>query len=75
MLMPLDYLESLKKNITFANHNLISDAVFAETNLVICRNVLIYFQPKLQIVADSMFQSGQKATSRFYKEIEKKRSK
>lgn len=40
--------ESLKKNVVFANHNLGTDSVFAEMNLVICRNVLIYFNKQLQ---------------------------
>ncbi len=38
----------LKKQIVFAVHNLVTDAVFAEVNMVICRNVLIYFNRKLQ---------------------------
>ena len=33
----------LKKNITFANHNLVTDNVFGEMHLIFCRNVLIYF--------------------------------
>ncbi|MCK9219214.1 MAG: protein-glutamate O-methyltransferase CheR [Bacteroidales bacterium] len=41
-------LDSLKKNIVFATHNLVTDSVFAEVNLVICRNVLIYFDRQLQ---------------------------
>ena len=39
---------ALKKNITFANHNLVTDGVFSEVHLVICRNVLIYFDKTLQ---------------------------
>lgn len=39
---------SLKKNIVWANHNLVTDQVFAETQLVVCRNVLIYFNARLQ---------------------------
>ena len=39
---------ALKKNITFANHNLVTDGVFSETHLVLCRNVLIYFDKELQ---------------------------
>ena len=38
----------LAQNITFANHNLVTDGVFGEMNLVLCRNVLIYFNQKLQ---------------------------
>jgi chemotaxis protein methyltransferase CheR len=40
--------ESLLKNIVFATHNLVTDSVFAEVNLVVCRNVLIYFDRQLQ---------------------------
>jgi len=40
--------DSLRKNVVFANHNLVTDSVFAEMNLVICRNVLIYFNRHLQ---------------------------
>ncbi len=40
--------KSLKKNIVFADHNLVTDGVFAEVNIVICRNVLIYFNKDLQ---------------------------
>jgi len=40
--------QSLKSNIVFAEHNLVSDSVFAEVNMIICRNVLIYFNRKLQ---------------------------
>lgn len=40
--------DSLKNNITFANHNLASDGVFGEMQLIVCRNVLIYFDQHLQ---------------------------
>jgi len=39
---------SLKSNITFANHNLVTDGVFSEVQVVFCRNVLIYFDRTLQ---------------------------
>ena len=39
---------SLKENITFANHNLVTDGVFSETHLILCRNVMIYFNKELQ---------------------------
>ena len=39
---------ALKKNIAFANHNLVADGIFSEMHLVICRNVLIYFDKTLQ---------------------------
>ncbi len=38
----------LKERIIFANHNLATDSVFSEIHLIFCRNVLIYFDRKLQ---------------------------
>ncbi|MCW5589737.1 MAG: protein-glutamate O-methyltransferase CheR [Legionellales bacterium] len=38
----------LKERITFSYHNLVTDGVFGEMNLIICRNVLIYFDKILQ---------------------------
>lgn len=38
----------LKKNIVFTQHDLVTDQVFGEMQLVICRNVLIYFRRELQ---------------------------
>ena len=54
---------SLKKNITFANHNLVADASFGEMNIIICRNVLIYFNKSLQnhvldLFNDSLITNG-----------------
>ncbi|MCF8233911.1 MAG: protein-glutamate O-methyltransferase CheR [Bacteroidales bacterium] len=49
---------SLKKNIVFAEHNLVTDNVFAEVNLVICRNVLIYFNKELQERVLSLFEQS-----------------
>ncbi len=40
--------KSLKKNIMFAEHNLTLDSVFSEVNMVVCRNVMIYFNRVLQ---------------------------
>ena len=39
---------ALRKNIVFAQHNLVSDGTFNEFNVILCRNVLIYFGPQLQ---------------------------
>ena len=39
---------SLKENIVFANHDLVTDQVFGEMQVIICRNVLIYFNSTLQ---------------------------
>jgi chemotaxis protein methyltransferase CheR len=38
----------LQENITFANHNLVTDGVFSEVHLILCRNVMIYFNRDLQ---------------------------
>ncbi|WP_299579457.1 CheR family methyltransferase [uncultured Sunxiuqinia sp.] len=42
------FKKELSKRIVFADHNLVTDGVFAEVNLVMCRNVLIYFDKMLQ---------------------------
>jgi len=47
--------KSLKKNIVFSNHNLATDSVFGEMHLVMCRNVLIYFDRELQDRAIGLF--------------------
>ena len=39
---------SLVENVTFAEHNLATDGVFCEAHLVLCRNVMIYFNDQLQ---------------------------
>ena len=38
----------LIENVTFADHSLATDSVFSETHFVSCRNVLIYFNRRLQ---------------------------
>jgi len=38
----------LRKNIVFSHHNLVTDNVFNKFQLILCRNVLIYFDPVLQ---------------------------
>lgn len=55
--------QSLKENISFANHNLVTDNVFGEMDLIICRNVLIYFERVLQdrvfnLFDESLAESG-----------------
>ena len=49
---------SLKNNIVWANHNLVTDSVFAEVNLILCRNVLIYFDRKLQNHVQTLFHNS-----------------
>jgi len=47
--------KSLKQNIVFSPHNLAVDRSFNEFQLVICRNVLIYFNQQLQNKAINLF--------------------
>lgn len=47
--------KSLKEQVTFADHSLATDSVFAETQLISCRNVLIYFNKPLQNRAFELF--------------------
>jgi len=54
---------ALTERITFSHHNLVTDGVFGEMNVVICRNVLIYFDKTLQnrtlaLFADSLCRRG-----------------
>lgn len=53
----------LQRNITFAHHNLVTDSVFSEVHLILCRNVLIYFDRTLQnrvahLLSDSLIHGG-----------------
>lgn len=42
------FSEDLRQNIVFAPHNLAVDQSFNEFQLILCRNVLIYFEQELQ---------------------------
>jgi len=42
------FKRELSNRIVFADHNLVTDSVFADVNLIMCRNVLIYFEKELQ---------------------------
>jgi chemotaxis protein methyltransferase CheR len=41
-------LEELRNKIIFSTHNLVTDSGFNQFDLIICRNVLIYFNKQLQ---------------------------
>jgi chemotaxis protein methyltransferase CheR len=45
----------LIRNIVFSQHNLVTDHSFAECNVILCRNVLIYFDRSLQRRVHSLF--------------------
>jgi chemotaxis protein methyltransferase CheR len=46
---------SLLKQISFAQHNLVTDQSFNEFHVILCRNVLIYFTAKLQNQVHGLF--------------------
>jgi chemotaxis protein methyltransferase CheR len=48
----------LKDHIVFSDHSLATDSVFAEVQLVSCRNVLIYFNRTLQDRALGLFREA-----------------
>lgn len=53
----------LRTNIVWAQHNLVTDASFNEFHLILCRNVMIYFNKSLQarvhnLLYDSLADSG-----------------
>jgi chemotaxis protein methyltransferase CheR len=50
--------KSLKKHIVFSDHSLATDSVFAEVQLVSCRNVMIYFDRDLQDRALGLFRDS-----------------
>lgn len=45
----------LSKNIVFAQHNLATDRSFNEFHVILCRNVLIYFDKSLQSKVHQLF--------------------
>ena len=81
--------ERLSEHVVFAQHNLASDRSFNEFNVVLCRNVLIYFGRDLQRRVHRLFYDslarfgvlglGQKETLRFtdledrYEELDPRR--
>ena len=55
--------KSLRQRTVFSDHSLVTDSVFAEVQLVCCRNVLIYFDRELQdrtigLLAESLSWNG-----------------
>jgi chemotaxis protein methyltransferase CheR len=50
--------KSLRERIVFSDHSLATDSVFAEVQLVSCRNVLIYFNRELQDRALGLFRDS-----------------
>jgi len=48
----------LRRNVVFSDHSLSTDGDFAATHLVMCRNVLIYFDRELQDRAIDLFEQS-----------------
>lgn len=46
---------SLARNVVFSQHNLVTDRSFAEFHVILCRNVMIYFDRKLQDRVHALF--------------------
>jgi chemotaxis protein methyltransferase CheR len=49
------FARSLLDNVVFAQHNLVSDRAFNEFNVILCRNVMIYFDRSLQNRVHDLF--------------------
>jgi chemotaxis protein methyltransferase CheR len=49
------FQRSLIDNVVFAQHNLVSDRSFNEFNVIVCRNVMIYFDRVLQDRVHELF--------------------
>lgn len=50
--------KSLRRNVVFSDHSLVTDAVFAEMQFISCRNVMIYFNKELQDRAVGLFKDS-----------------
>ena len=46
---------SLRENLVFSQHNLAMDGSFNEFNMILCRNVMIYFTQALQHRVHELF--------------------
>ncbi|WP_296600047.1 CheR family methyltransferase [Phenylobacterium sp.] len=50
--------KTLRSQVVFSDHSLVTDAVFGEMHLISCRNVLIYFDRALQDRAVGLFRDS-----------------
>jgi len=46
---------ALKRNVVFSQHSLVTDGSFSEFNVILCRNVMIYFDRTLQSRVHELF--------------------
>ena len=53
-----EFDKSLRSQVVFSDHSLVTDAVFGEMHLISCRNVLIYFDRVLQDRAVGLFRES-----------------
>jgi chemotaxis protein methyltransferase CheR len=51
----LKVAERIRERVLFHQHSLVQDGVFNEFELIVCRNVMIYFKPELQKAVMSRF--------------------
>jgi chemotaxis protein methyltransferase CheR len=49
------FAPALRERIVFAQHNLVTDRSFSEFNVILCRNVMIYFDRSLQTHVHELF--------------------
>jgi chemotaxis protein methyltransferase CheR len=49
------FKRTLIENVVFAQHNLVSDRSFNEFHVIVCRNVMIYFDKRLQDHVHGLF--------------------
>ena len=49
------FRQDLLRNVVFSQHNLVTDRSFAEFTVILCRNVLIYFDKTLQERVHGLF--------------------
>jgi len=49
------FKEELRKHVVFSTHNLVAESSFNQFQLVLCRNVLIYFEKELQVKVLELF--------------------
>ncbi|WP_413813778.1 CheR family methyltransferase [Rhizobium sp. Root482] len=54
----MSFDKSLRRNVVFSDHSLVTDAVFGEMHLISCRNVMIYFNRDLQDRALGLFKDS-----------------
>lgn len=50
--------KQLRRNVVFSQHNLVSDNVFNEFQLIMCRNTLLYFDEVLRARAQELFEAS-----------------